>query len=295
MNRKLLIIHNPTAGRRSRRRLDRVLALLDAAGAQFEIEPTCSRGHAETIAREAGVRPFDAIVACGGDGTINEVVNGLRGSAVPLGIVPMGTANVLAAELGLSTRPRAIAETILHAHPKTVWPGVVNGHRFTLMAGVGFDARVTAGVNLGVKRVLGRGAYAVETLRQWLGWRGGDYLVRIDGVERRAAWVIVARARLYGGRFVCAPDASLLKPELHVCLMERAGRVNLTRYMAAIAAGRLGKLSDCRVVIGREIEIEGPTGEPVQADGDTIGRLPVRIAIDSNLMRVLMPVIAGGE
>lgn len=293
MNRKLLIIHNPTAGRRNRRRLDRVLALLDAAGARFEIEPTRGRGHAEAIARAAGAPAFDAIVACGGDGTINEVVNGLSRSSMPLGIVPMGTANVLAAELGLSSRPRGIAETILGGEPKTVWPGVVNGHRFTLMAGIGFDARVTAAVNLGVKRLLGRGAYAAETLRQWLGWRGGDYLVRIDGAEYRAAWVIVAKSRYYGGRFVCAPAASLLKPELHVCLMERPGRIHLARYMTAIAAGRLSKLRDCRIMVGRDIEIEGRADEPVQADGDAVGRLPVRIRIDSNPLRVLMPVIAG--
>ncbi len=293
MNRRFLIIHNPTAGRRSRGRLERVLALIETAGAQCEIATTRARGHAETIAREAVARPLDAVVACGGDGTINEVINGLRGAAMPLGIVPLGTVNVLAAELGLSARPRDVAETLLHAEPATVLPGVVGDRRFTLMAGVGFDARVTAAVSLRLKRALGRGAYAAAALRQWLGGRGGDCRVRIDGAEFRAAWVIVARSRFYGGRFVCAPGAGLLKPELHACLMERGGRVNLARYAAALAAGRLGNLPDCRVVIGRRIDIDGADGEPVQADGDTVGRLPVRIALDTNPLRLLMPTIAG--
>lgn len=293
MNRKLFIIHNPIAGRRNPGRLEQVVTLLETAGAELEIRATQARGDAEAIAREASGRAPDAIVACGGDGTINEVVNGLSASSVPLGIMPMGTVNVLAAELGISAEPRAIAETILRAEPTSLWPGVVNGRRFTLMAGIGFDAHVVAGLDVRLKRVLGRGAYGIEALRQWLGWRGAEYQVRIDGAEMRAAWVIVAKSRYYGGRFVCAPDASLLNPELQVCMMERAGRVNLARFIAAIVRGRLCELPDCRILTAREIQIAGGDHEPVQADGDTVGRLPARIAIDSNPLRVLMPTIAG--
>lgn len=283
------MIHNPAAGRRNRGRFDRVVRLIRDSGAELELRPTAARGDAEAFAREAAAGPFDAILAAGGDGTINEVINGLAGSAMPLGIVPLGTANVLAIELGLAIGPESIAEAILRGRPRQVCPGLVAGRRFVLMAGIGFDAHVTAGVSLNLKRVLGRGAYAAETLRQWLGWSGGDYRVRIDGADYHASWLIVARGRLYGGRFVCAPNASLFRPELHVCLLERPGRVHLARYMAAFFSGRLDRLRDCRFVVGRSVEVGSPSGDPVQADGDVVARLPVAITLDPTPLNILLP------
>ncbi|MEN6626653.1 MAG: diacylglycerol kinase family protein [Candidatus Sumerlaeia bacterium] len=283
------MIHNPTAGRRNRGRFDQVVRLIRDSGAELELRPTAARGDAEAFARESAAGPFDAILAAGGDGTINEVINGLAGSPMPLGIVPLGTANVLAIELGLAIGPESIADAILRGRPRQVWPALVAGRRFVLMAGIGFDAHVTAGVSLNLKHVLGRGAYAAETLRQWLGWSGGDYRVRVDGSDYRASWLIVARGRLYGGRFVCAPNASLFRPELHVCLLERPGRVHLARYMAAFFSGRLDRLRDCRFVVGRSVEVWGPSGDPVQADGDVVARLPVAISVDPTPLNILLP------
>ena len=156
------MIFNPSAGARRRRRLERVLVLLREAGCDVVLYETRARGDAEAHARGLDPAAFDAVVAAGGDGTINEIINGLAGIELPLGLVPLGTANVLAAELGLDQAPRAIAHGILSGRTMRAFPGILNGRRFAMMAGAGFDARVVEGVDLRMKRVVGQGRLCRE-------------------------------------------------------------------------------------------------------------------------------------
>ena len=136
--RNALVIFNPTAGGRRRARLDRVLAHMRALGAVVTLHETTARGDAERTAREAPADVHDVIVAAGGDGTINEVINGLAGRRMPLGIIPLGTANVLAAELDLPQDIDGLARTIALGRTSPVNLGEVNGRRFVMMAGVCF-------------------------------------------------------------------------------------------------------------------------------------------------------------
>jgi diacylglycerol kinase family enzyme len=105
--------------------------------------------------------------------------------------------------------------------------------------------------------------------------------VTIDGATHEAASVIVARGHFYGGRFVVAPEARLDSDELHVCLFRRGGRLRTIGYALALARGRLHRLADVKIIRGRKIVIEGPPGDPVQGDGDLIGRLPVTIELST--------------
>lgn len=286
------VIFNPTAGGRRHRRLQAVIALLQGSGCVVTLHPTTGQGDAESLARE--VKGGDVIVAAGGDGTINEVVNGLVGRDTPLALLPMGTANVVAAEIGLSVAPQQIAETILRGPTQKICLGRVggraNGRVFIAMVGAGHDARVVAGVNLGLKRLLGKGAYLVEAIRQLI--QGGDYLldVTVDGVDYRAASVIVANGRYYAGRYVLDPSAKITQPVLHVCLFERPGRWNLVRYSAALFSNRIASLSGFRVVTGTRASISGKTGEPVQVDGDVLACLPANIEVVPNAIKLVMPI-----
>lgn len=286
------VIFNPTAGGRRHRRLQAVIALLQGSGCVVTLHPTTGQGDAESLARE--VKGGDVIVAAGGDGTINEVVNGLVGRDTPLALLPMGTANVVAAEIGLSVAPQQIAETILRGPTQKICLGRVggraNGRVFIAMVGAGHDARVVAGVNLGLKRLLGKGAYLVEAIRQLI--QGGDYLldVTVDGVDYRAASVIVANGRYYAGRYVLDPSAKITQPVLHVCLFERPGRWNLVRYSAALFSNRIASLSGFRVVTGTRASISGKTGEPVQVDGDVLACLPANIEVVPNAINLVMPI-----
>lgn len=298
--RRLLVIHNPTAGGRRARRLRAVVARLEARGIGVTVRPTGRRGDAEEFARSADPAEVDAVVAAGGDGTINEVINGLAahakaGRPLPLGIVPMGTANVLAAELGLTMDAERIATAIASGRRTTIWPAQANGRVFSLMAGAGLDARVVERVDPRVKRLIGKGAYVAETLVQLATRPDHRYRVTLDdGEAQELASVIVAKGHFYGGRFICAPDARLTEPELHVCLFPRGGRLNALRYVWGVTAGRLARFPDYRVVTARRVRIEGPAGDglfadAVQGDGDVLARLPVEIT----LAGWRLPVLAG--
>jgi YegS/Rv2252/BmrU family lipid kinase len=240
------------------------------------LEPTKKRGDAEALARGARDSEADRLVVAGGDGTINEALNGLEGPTPPLAIVPLGTANVLAHELGLGRRAASVAAAIAEGRPRDVTLGLVNGRRFSMMAGVGFDAHVVRDVDSKLKRAIGKGAYALETLRQLLVFAPRFYDVTIDGAAHRAASVIVCNGHYYGGKFVAAPAARLDAPDFQVVLFGRAGRWATLRYAAALALGRLSKLQDVTILPARTVEIAGPTGEPVQADGDIVAHLPAR-------------------
>ncbi len=287
--RRVLVVFNPIAGRRRRGRYDAVIAALAARGCRVTIRETRGRGDAEAFAGTVLRDDFDVIAVAGGDGTINEVANGLGPSAPPLAVIPLGTANVLAAEIGLPVDPDLVARTIARAQPTMVNVGTVNGRRFLMMAGAGFDAHVVANVDPVMKRRFGKLAYVWQTFVQFGRYRFPELRVTVDGTAYPAYSAVVANGHYYGGRFVCAPDARLTEPRLDVCLFTRPGRLNAARYAAALSLGFLPRLPDIRIIQGRHVTVGGPLGEPVQADGDLVSRLPADIALASDGIWVLCP------
>lgn len=288
--RRVLIIANPVAGRRQPRRLPRILDRLNQFGCAVTVRETARRGDGEAQARQALAENFDVIVAAGGDGTVGEVVNGLAGSRQPFALLPLGTANVLAGEIGLDDAPEAIAETIAHGQAEEVYFGVANGRYFTLMAGVGLDARVVAGVNLWLKRRTGMFAYFIQSLIEICRSGTTQYKVLIGATTYQAASVIVAKSHYYGKRFVCAPDARLQDPSLQVCLLVSPGPWNALRYALAMIGGRLCALPDYYIIPATSLTILGGAEDPVQLDGDADGHLPVSIHVSAQPFRLLMPV-----
>ncbi len=297
-NPRILLIHNPTAGR-GRGRLQTTLARLRSLGSVPEVWATARRGEAEALARAAVERGYDLVVAAGGDGTVNEVVNGLAGSGLagsglPLALLPLGTANVLATEIGLDMAPDALAETILYGTPVDVCLGRIRGtdgatRLFTTMAGAGADAHAVASVDLVGKKLLGTGAYYAEMARQLLVFPFPNYRITVDGATYDAASVVVSNGRYYAGQYVLAPKANLVEPSFQVCLFERGGRLAALRYVMTMQMDRLAEEPDYRIVTGRKVRVEGPEGDPVQADGDIVATLPVDIEIVPGALRLLMP------
>jgi len=281
VSRRLRLLYNPTAGRVRRPLVERAVAALARAGWAVERAETERRGHAEHLAASAaGDRAVGRIAIAGGDGTINEAVNGLlrANQPLPLAILPMGTANVLAHELGLMPFERAVAAAG-GARLAQVRPGRANGRHFTMMVGAGFDAHVVAAMRPGLKRLFGRQAYVLETLRQLFRYRFPTYRVMIDDLPYEAASVVVAKGRLYGGAYLLAPAARLGSPTFEVCLFKSSGRLAVLRYGFALVTGRLPRRKDFVIRTGRKVEIGGPPGDPVQGDGDIIGYLPITVAL----------------
>jgi diacylglycerol kinase family enzyme len=235
------------------------------------------------------VDEVDVVAVAGGDGTINEVLNGLRAPAPTLAIIPLGTANVLAIEIGLSLRPSEIARAIVHAPARPICLGNANGRRFVMMLGIGFDAEVVRRVGPRLKLIAGRGAYVGQSLLAALSFPRRRYAVSIDGNGYEAASLVVANGHAYAGRFTCAPQARLDRPALEICLFHDGGPRAALGYMAALASGRLDRLASVEVVRGTRIRVAGRSGEPVQADGDIALALPLEIGIDP--LRV--PLVGG--
>ncbi len=305
--RRLLVIHNPVAGRRRRKRFRAVRDLLERDGAALDLRATQAPGDATRIAR--GIEPGEAdlVVAAGGDGTINEVVNGLvagsRPAPAPLAIVPLGTSNVLAAEIGLGTSPAAAARAIRENATVRISLGRIaererpEGRAFLLMAGAGIDAHAVAGVDPALKRRFAQGAYLWAGLRAVLASSGLSYRVEVDGAHYRAASVVVAKASRYGGPFVVAPRARLDAPRFEVCLLERAGLWAVALTGMALVLGRLERAPGFISVLGERVRIASVTSdggesgepEPVQCDGDDAVRLPVEIAVVPNALDLVVP------
>ena len=292
--RRLLVIHNPVAGWRRRHRLWAVIERLEHRGCLVDLRETTRRGDAEAFASAALADDYDRMVVAGGDGTINEAINGLADRRLPLAVVPLGTANVLAAEIGLGVHSSGVARAIADGPAATVALGRIRGRsgrmrRFSMMAGIGFDAHVVARVDPVLKRWTGKLAYVVASLLQLRDHKDQVYEVTVDGRRYRAASVIVAKGHFYGGKFVVAPDARLHEPYLHVCLFGCAGRWAVIRYALALFAGQLHRLPDITLIRAHKVEIDGPAGEPVQVDGDLDGELPVVIDIDDRVLRLAVP------
>jgi YegS/Rv2252/BmrU family lipid kinase len=290
---RIVVIHNPVAGRRRPGFLDATLAALLRRGCTVELRATQAPGDATALADAARAEGFDRMVVAGGDGTINEAVNGLvqpGPAAPPLALIPLGTANVLARELGLPGRPEALAEVIADGEARAVALGRVDGRHFTLMAGAGFDAQVVASVTPRLKARLGKAAYVLMSLWHILAYRRRLYAVDIDGQACVAASVVVSNARHYGGPFVIAPAADMAEASLQVCLFERAGRWHAIRYSLALVTGRLARLPDVRLVEARRVRIGGrQAGEPVQVDGDIGAALPCQIGVRRDALRLVYP------
>jgi diacylglycerol kinase (ATP) len=280
--RRMVIVFNPVAGRRRAALLWRVLDVLAANGIRLDLAETHRAGHAEALAREAAHGGAAMVVAAGGDGTIAEVANGLMGSRARLGVIPLGTANVLAHELALPFAPRAVAAALAFGRTRTLWPGVARGadgsRLFVQMLGVGFDAQVVHRLSLPLKRVLGRGAYVVQSLRETARYRFPPVRLRIDEVETEAASVVISKGRLYGGKYLLAPESRPAEPGFSVVLFGCGGPGAALMYGAALPVGLLGRAPGVRHVRARQIEVVGNAPIPVQADGDPAGFSPLTVA-----------------
>ena len=273
----------------------RVLDVLVAHGLRLEVARTTHAGHAASLAREAASRGAPLVVAAGGDGTIAEVSAGLAGSQTALGIVPLGTANVLAHELGIPFAARDCAATLAFGRSRLLWPGIVaspsGGRRlFVQMCGVGFDAAVVQRLPPALKRRAGRSAFVLQSLREMVRYKFAPLTVRIDGTEARAASAVITKGRYYAGPYMLAPEARPAEPGFQVALFglpgPLSGPAGATLYGAALLLNRLPRAPGVRLLRGAEIEIDAPV--PVQTDGESAGAAPLRITSAPEPIRVVV-------
>ncbi len=276
------LIVNPVAGRgRSgdHEKIERLLSSRVSLSTFF----TRQKGDAFTYTRN--ITDVDRIIVAGGDGTLNEVINGLlsppRGDqgkqTIPLALIPFGTANVMARELGIPDDIEGAVEHALTGTPKRISLGKINDRYFALMAGAGFDGEIVLKVKERTKRLSGKGAYVLTGFRVFKGYN--PPLIRVRTLKETFSGfdVIVGNARFYGGNYQVTPKADISEPLLDVCLLKSKTRKKLLRFIFGVLSGRHVKLSDVVYRKTSRIEITSRDTVHVQIDGEYFGTLPVII------------------
>lgn len=291
---KVLLLANPIAGKgRGRAAAERLVALLERAGHEVRLHFTEGPGDAARILGELGeaVGDLDRIGVVGGDGSLNEVVGGLADPGrVPVVQLAVGTANMLARELGLPRRPEGVAAVLEAGAVRRIDLGRIDGGRFVMNASCGFDAMVTHEIAGRRHGTLGFRGYLLPILRTLLRYREPRLAVSLDGgPPRRTGLVLVSNLRNYGGLFSFTDRASVDSGHLDVCLFERARRRDLVRYALAGLRHRVASLSGVEIVAATRVRIESAEPVAVQADGDARGTTPVELRLEPAALAVVAP------
>jgi len=274
------VIFNPAARSEKSRRLQQFLPT------QATVAATTGPGDAQRLAAQAARAGYPCVVAAGGDGTVNEVVNGLGPHGPALGVLPLGTVNVFARELGLPRRLDAAWAVIAAGRTRTMDLGCATARGvsryFVQLAGVGFDAWAVQHASGTLKKRIGPMSYV------WAGLKAvATPCAPVAVGEHRGVAVLVGNGRFYGGRFLLFPRARLDDGLLDVCVFERGRYVDVLRYVVAVARGRHARLPDVRYFQAAEFECRAVAGSaPVEVDGELAGHAPVRFAVVPGALRV---------
>ena len=292
------IIYNPFAGGlkgAGRARLYKAVRVLQDNGSHVELFATPGPQQAGELAAKAADNGCELVLAAGGDGTINEAINGIAGSGVQFGILPGGTANVLANEMGFSNRPDHAARQLLHAVPVRIALGLLErpdkpSHYFVLMAGVGLDARIVYELDLDLKSRLGKLAYWHGGLRQF-GRPVPRFRVAVNGADYCASFALITRVRNYGGDFEIARQVRLTDNDFEVVIFQNNQWQDYVRFFGAVMTNRLYNTEG--VTITRTTRVEADSAQDqriyIQVDGESQGALPVSISLVPDALTLLMP------
>ncbi|MCX7050216.1 MAG: diacylglycerol kinase family lipid kinase [Candidatus Sumerlaeota bacterium] len=306
-NSDALLIVNPTAGGSSRRGLARAIKRLRHAGMRLELRMTAQPGDARQWSADAAARGLPWVIIMGGDGAINEAADGLAGSSTRLGILPAGTANVLANDVGIPRRVDEACDLIATRQVTRVPLGVIQplnedsntdarpsgaARHFIMMASAGFDAHAVQGVNLKRKKILGKLEYFLSGLLSGLGYSWPPIRVQWnEGNECVTGYtVVVSKIRFYAGRFPIAPDGDIRQPYFNMCVFQGNRRRDMIRYLIAARWGRHIRMSDVIYRQARCVTLTAAAGVvPLQIDGDYFCHLPARVWLAPAALNLCMP------
>ena len=295
--RKAILISNPKTGRYGSRRLsaiEEICQQLKSQGLEVELIATTGPGDATRITAAAVRDGASEVIVSGGDGTINEALQGLIGSETRLAILPHGTANVLARELGLPLNSMRAAEVITRGQTRRIHVGcaiddTTRAKRyFLLMAGIGLDASVVRRVDPRLKKRFGKAAFWVSGLSHLADWQPVTFEMDVDGKTYVATFATIGKAASYGGNLSLTPRAQISQPYFEICVIESHSRL---RYLYLLShAMRSGVPTDktgVRFICATRARATGQA--PVQVDGELIGNLPMTFEIAAEPIEVIVP------
>jgi diacylglycerol kinase family enzyme len=316
--RRALLLYNPESGRRRRRRLADVqaaAAALQKAGVEFIIAPTSAPGSAAAQARAVVGLGYDAVIVCGGDGSVHEVLPAVVGTPVALGVIPLGTGNGLAHDLRLPDDPAQAARLLASAGTRPIavlrveytrLDGARDSRYCIVGAGVGADAYMVYRLTLRFKERWGMAAYYTETTRQWLTHDFPLFTAEFrhrDGEWRRepVSQVLAVRITSFGGLLdKLAPGAALTRPDFQLILFKTRSRLPFLRYMISVWRSRPYTRPDVEILSATECRcLPLETGNQkletrifAEADGELLGTLPVSVSMSNETVNLLVPATA---
>jgi diacylglycerol kinase (ATP) len=303
---RVTLIYNPVAGRRPARRerqMREAVSILREAGMEVTLAPTTGPGAARELARQAVGQGAELVLVCGGDGTVNEVINGLAPGETVLGILPGGTANILGKELRLPHHPVHAARQLPNWKPRRIalgrasWldagvsPAIARRY-FISVAGIGFDAYIIHKLAWSFKISWGVPAYVMEAVRQALRYRFPPFAVEMDSEKRRVTFAVLHRSGHYAGWLHLAPQASILKPTFTACLFHSRHWARYFFYAGAVLLRQHLRLSDVALSEGRRANCVGEDPDtPIyfELDGELVGKLPATFEVVPDALTLLVP------
>jgi len=282
----IIVIINPAARSEKAKSLCRKIEQLSDAAF---IHITTAPGEAREIAENAARSGCERIVAAGGDGTINEVVNGIAGTNAALGLLPIGTMNVFATELGLpANNLRKCWDVIEHGHTRLVDLPRANEQNFVQLAGIGFDAQIVAATSFDSKKTFGPLSYVISAT-QIAAQKPPRLLLETESRKTEGSFVLIGNGRFYGGPFTIFKEAKIDDGKLDVLVFKNLGYLDIVRYLQAIIFGTHTKLPDVEYFQTRKVSVRSDDEVPVEVDGEVIGELPVTFRIAPRKLKVLAP------
>jgi len=294
MKSSIVLIGNPAARGASLKKFESAAVFLREKGFDTKLLLTEKSNDATRLASDAVMEKPYAIIAAGGDGTINEVINGMVKSDTPLAILPLGTTNVLAKELDIPEYINGALEAAVSRNPRTVSlgrielnPGTDSAYSryFCLMAGIGFDGKTVHDMNTAVKKKSGKAAYIFSGIKNLLSYSPNQLFYYIDGKEFTGFSSITGKASKYGGNFKITPDASLSDPILYTCIFQGNKRSDILRYIFKVVTGRLFDEKDIVYLKSASVEVLGTAH--IQIDGDYFGVTPAKIAVEKDALQII--------
>jgi diacylglycerol kinase (ATP) len=290
---KLSIIANPVAGGgRPYKSIQRYVRQWAHPDWEVEILTTQDPDHAGTLARGLLRHPPDLLAVCGGDGTINEVASHIPHPPFPIAILPAGTANVVARELGLPLNPIQALRVALKGAVKKVNLGELgpeSSRRFLFVAGIGFDAYVVSSVKPGFKSRLGMAAYAVAIINGLRSYSFPEFQVTVGNQAFVATSCLACNMKGYGGGLLFCPDADMSDGLLDIVILQGRRRLGLIYFLLMAWIKRPLILDWVHRLQARTLRIEGPACVPVQTDGELAGCLPLEIGLADANFPLIVP------
>jgi len=295
---RICVIFNPTARGERAKRFRRHL---DAIGAECALKPTTAPGGGRALAAEAVREGFEVVVAAGGDGTLNEVLNGIGDEPdgfahARLAVLPLGTVNVFAREIGMPLDLRRAWAVIRRGRESAIdLPQVEFGapdkpqrRWFAQLAGAGLDAHAVELVDWNLKKKIGFFAYVVGALRA-LRATQSKISTEHNSQTMTGEQVLIGNGRLYGGPFAVFPEASLSDGLLDVCVFPRVTWATVLSCGWGLVAGRLHESGGARHFQAESFSLTAPTRTALELDGEMVGELPARFSVHRQLLRAIVP------